>query len=78
MSFIECEINGTWDVSTVTVKNNTYQVYRALHDTNCIVNITAPNGTKWQWTFRHGGLISIEQSMLLFRPDDVTKEDKKA
>lgn len=78
MSFIECEINGTWDTSSVQVKNIMYPVYRALHDTNCEVNITSPTGARWHWRFKPGGLISIEQSMLIFKPEDVVEEKKIA
>lgn len=77
ISFTECTVTGNWDITRVTVRHGTqpttHDVYRALG--NGMVDITLPNGMRRQIKFRPQGLISIEQSILTFRQEDV--EDKQ-
>jgi hypothetical protein len=76
MSFTECVINGDWDIVRITVENEAHRAFRALNEGNCEVEITTSDGNKWNLRFRNGGLISIEQSMLLFRVDDVVQQNR--
>ena len=77
ISFIECTVTGKWDITRVTVRHGTqpytHDVYRALK--NGSVDITLPNGMRRQIIFKDNGFISIEQSILTFRQEDV--EEKK-
>jgi len=76
MSFTECVINGTWDVVPVVEGNETHRVYRALNEGNCEIEITTPDRDKWKLRIRNGGLVSIEQSMLLFRVEDIVEQKR--
>jgi len=75
VSFIECEVIGTWKLNRIIVEGESHKVYEALNRDNCEVNLVMSNGRKRHLKFTTGGIISIEQSMLLFLPDNVT-EDK--
>lgn len=77
LSFVDCAINGPWDITDAYITNSEVtKVYRALNEATCIIDITTPNGDKLQLRFRNGGLASIEQSMLLFREDDIAEQKR--
>lgn len=78
ISFIECTVTGKWDTTSITVRVGTqgysHQVYRSLQ--NGSVDITLPNGMRRQIIFKDNAIISLEQSMLTFRQEDVEEKHR--
>lgn len=77
LSFIDCIISGPWDLTTEYITSSEVtRVYRALNENACKIDITTSNGDKLQLRFKNAGLVSIEQSMLLFKEEDVAEQNR--
>ena len=70
ISFIECKISGMWKNSTISDGETEHPVFQAVNPQDCIIHLIEPDGLRRILQFRQGSVISIEQSMLLYKPDD--------
>ena len=71
ISFIECKISGMWKNSKISDGKTEYPVFQAMNPQGCIIHLIEPDGLRRILQFNQGSVISIEQSMLLYKPDDV-------
>jgi len=80
IAFIECKISGTWERTFVTVGNEDFPTYRAMHQTNCEVHIIEPDGLRRIFHFNNGSHISVENNILTYQPDqadEITVDEKE-
>jgi len=71
ISFIECKISGMWKNSKISDGKTEYPVFQAMNPQGCIIHLIEPDGLRRILQFNQGSVISIEQSMLFYKPDDV-------
>lgn len=74
ISFIECALSGTWTRGELSLNGRSYPVLRAMNQDNCFIDIVAPDGLRRKWQFRLGAAVSIEQSMLILKEQEVLEE----
>jgi len=80
ISFIECKISGMWKNSTISDGKMEYPIFQAMNPQGCIIHLIEPDGLRRMLQFRQGSVVSIEQSILLYKPDDaeeITIDEKE-
>jgi len=69
-----------WKNTKISDGETEYPVFQAVNPQDCIIHLIEPDGLRRILQFKQGSVISIEQSMLLYKQadcDEITVDEKE-